>query len=221
MLETRGEDFPPAFVDALRRALAHYGVRTLDRSPELEESLLWIYKSHQRVEQQIAPVLGVLERRLHRAEASGARRARRIAFERFLTDDLSHTRTLSRAQRSGPRSALSLLRSAACLSGRARQVYNQVEEHLAYLAANPRRRGSHERVAGPGRMSAAAGQSACPAGSPPPIPRCARLMLEAIPRAITASELFSTLALLRRMDIAMLGRIRTRGQAHPRLHHPR
>ena len=68
MLETRGEGLPPAFVEALRRTLAHYGVQTLDRSPELEESLLWIYKSHQRVEQQVAPVLGVLERRLRRVQ---------------------------------------------------------------------------------------------------------------------------------------------------------
>ena len=53
MLETQGEKLPAAFVDALRRVLAHYGVETLDRSPALEESLLWIYKSHQRVGQQI------------------------------------------------------------------------------------------------------------------------------------------------------------------------
>ena len=50
-IETRGEGLPPRFIDSLRRALAHYGVHSLDRSPELEESLVWIYKSHQRVEQ--------------------------------------------------------------------------------------------------------------------------------------------------------------------------
>ena len=59
MLETAGEGLPPAFVSTLRRALSHYGVESLDRSPELEESLLWIYKSHQRVEQKIVPVMGV------------------------------------------------------------------------------------------------------------------------------------------------------------------
>ena len=68
MLETRGQGLPSAFVSALKRALAHYGVQTLDRSPELEESLLWIYKSHQRVEQQVAPIVGVLERRLRRVQ---------------------------------------------------------------------------------------------------------------------------------------------------------
>ena len=70
LLETCGEGLPSAFVTALRRALTHYGVTTLDRSPELEDSLLCIYKSHQRLEQQIAPILGLLERRLQRVTES-------------------------------------------------------------------------------------------------------------------------------------------------------
>ena len=69
MLDTQGEGLPQDFVRALSRALAHYGVRSLDRSPELEESLLWIYKSRQRVDQQVATILGVLERRLQRVQA--------------------------------------------------------------------------------------------------------------------------------------------------------
>jgi acetyl/propionyl-CoA carboxylase alpha subunit len=68
MLETQGEKLPAAFVDALRRVLAHYGVKTLDRSPALEESLLWIYKSHQRVAQQVPTILALLERRLDRIQ---------------------------------------------------------------------------------------------------------------------------------------------------------
>jgi hypothetical protein len=43
MLDTRGDGAPAEFVAAVRRAVAHYGVAALDRSPELEESLLWIY----------------------------------------------------------------------------------------------------------------------------------------------------------------------------------
>src|SRR5579864_7099485 len=69
MLETAGEGLPSAFVSALRRALSHYGIQALDRTPKLEESLLWIYKSHQRVESQIPTVLAVLERRLQSVEA--------------------------------------------------------------------------------------------------------------------------------------------------------
>ena len=49
MLDTGGDGIPRAFTDALTRALSPYGLSTLDRCPELEESLLWIYKSHQRV----------------------------------------------------------------------------------------------------------------------------------------------------------------------------
>ena len=69
MLDTHGDGVPAEFMGALRRAVAHYGVTTLDRSAELEESLLWIYKSHQRVEQQIAPIMGVLQRRLAQMDA--------------------------------------------------------------------------------------------------------------------------------------------------------
>ena len=69
MLETGGEGLPPLFVKALRRALSHYGVNSLEESPQLKESLLWIYKSHQRIDSQISPVLAVLENRLHAVEA--------------------------------------------------------------------------------------------------------------------------------------------------------
>jgi len=64
MVETNGEGLPPAFVDSLRRALAHYDVHALDGSPRLKESLLWICKSHQRMEQQTKAILDILEQRL-------------------------------------------------------------------------------------------------------------------------------------------------------------
>ena len=58
MLETRAKDSrQPLSMRSSARWLTT-ACTTLDRSPELEESLLWIYKSHQRVEQQIAPDCG-------------------------------------------------------------------------------------------------------------------------------------------------------------------
>ena len=84
LLDTRGDGLPPAFVDALRRALAHYGIQiSRSDSPRLEESLLWIYKSHARMEQQIAPVLGLLERRLR--ELKSSRRTTASPFARSST----------------------------------------------------------------------------------------------------------------------------------------
>src|SRR6185436_19420888 len=63
-LDLRGAGLPPAFLHKLRRALAHYGADSLDRSPELAESLFRIAVSHQRQAQQAPPVLAVLERLL-------------------------------------------------------------------------------------------------------------------------------------------------------------
>ena len=69
MVETNGEGLPPDFVAAVRRALAHYGVDALDGSPSLKESLLWICKSHQRMDSQTAAILAILERRMRHAQS--------------------------------------------------------------------------------------------------------------------------------------------------------
>jgi acetyl/propionyl-CoA carboxylase alpha subunit/acetyl-CoA carboxylase carboxyltransferase component len=144
MLETRGEGLPPAFVDALRRALAHYGVTTLDRSPELEESLLWIYKSHQRVEQQVAPILVVLERRLQRVEtlAPHADEALRTLLDRMV----SITRDLFPAVSDLAREVRYRYFDQPLFEMARKQVYAQVEDHLAYLTANPEAPDRRERV---------------------------------------------------------------------------
>ncbi|MFY9824603.1 MAG: carboxyl transferase domain-containing protein, partial [Thermoanaerobaculia bacterium] len=59
---------PPAFLDRLRHGLAHYGAGSLDRSPDLEESLFRIAISHQRLPQQVPVVLALLELNLEREE---------------------------------------------------------------------------------------------------------------------------------------------------------
>ncbi|HEX8926949.1 MAG TPA: biotin/lipoyl-containing protein, partial [Terriglobales bacterium] len=69
MLATKGEGLPADFVQTVRRVVAHYGAESLDRSPLLEESLFWIYKSHRRAEQQVPCIVGVLERYLRRSVA--------------------------------------------------------------------------------------------------------------------------------------------------------
>ena len=144
MLETRGEGLPPAFVEALRRALAHYGVRTLDRSPQLEEGLLWIYKSHQRVEQQVAPVLGVLERRLARVEvlAPHAQQSFRTLLDRMISVTSSLFPSLSDLAREVRYRYF----DQPFFEHVREQIYAQVEDHLAYLAADPEAPDRLERV---------------------------------------------------------------------------
>jgi len=141
MLETHGERLPRAFVSALQRALAHYDVKTLEPSPELAESLLWIYKSHQRVEQQVAPVVSILERRLQmhslRAEESSRTLLDRMAS---ITNGVFPAITdLAREVR--------YRQFDQPLFEQARQqVYDQMEKHLTYLAANPDPADRHDRV---------------------------------------------------------------------------
>ncbi|HYN01649.1 MAG TPA: carboxyl transferase domain-containing protein [Vicinamibacteria bacterium] len=61
-LDEKGAGLPAAFLAKLQRALRHYGVSDLSRSPELEESLYRVCKAHQREEQLAAPVSLLLER---------------------------------------------------------------------------------------------------------------------------------------------------------------
>jgi len=144
MLETRGEGLPPAFVSALQRALAHYGVRSLDRSPELEESLLWIYKSHQRVEQQVPPVLDVLERRLQRVQTLSPRADE--SFRTLLDRMASMTNGLFPAVTDLAREVRYRYFDQPQFERARKQVYGQVEEHLAYMAANPDAADRNERI---------------------------------------------------------------------------
>jgi len=91
MLDTHGGGLPEDFLSALQRTLAHYGIASLDRCPELEEALLWIYKSHQRVELQIGAIEGILARRLDRLQMDGCRPADE-AFRALLYRMVSNTR---------------------------------------------------------------------------------------------------------------------------------
>jgi len=65
-IDARNGGLPPNFTTALRQALSHYGVATLDRSPQLEQSLFLIHKSHQRMSQQIPVVVPILQRRMQK-----------------------------------------------------------------------------------------------------------------------------------------------------------
>jgi acetyl/propionyl-CoA carboxylase alpha subunit/acetyl-CoA carboxylase carboxyltransferase component len=63
-LGSQSDVLPAEFLEALHRALRHYGIETLERSKELEEALLWMYKSHQRMERQAPGILRILQHRI-------------------------------------------------------------------------------------------------------------------------------------------------------------
>ena len=143
-LDTEGEGLPAYFVEALRRALAHYGVYSLRRSTQLERALLWIYKSHQRTEQQVAPVLGLLRRRLQDAERRGFEpgEEQRTLLDRIIAAGNSAFPAISDLA-----SELRYRYFDQPLFERARkEVYDKVKQQLARIAANPEAPDRHEQV---------------------------------------------------------------------------
>ena len=68
-LDARGEGLSRSFIRDLKRALGHYGITELEPSRRLEEALLWLFKSHSRVEHQIPAIVYILGRRLNEIEA--------------------------------------------------------------------------------------------------------------------------------------------------------
>ncbi len=134
MIETNGEGLPPGFVDALRRALAHYGVCELDGSYRLKETLLWICKSHQRMAGQAASILDILERRLRHAKAGPTA----TSSFRALLDHIIAITHESYPAISDLAREVRYRHFDEPLFERARaRVFHEVEEHLDYLAAHP------------------------------------------------------------------------------------
>jgi acetyl-CoA carboxylase carboxyltransferase component len=66
-LDAESERLPERFVTLLQRALAHYGVESLDRTPALEEACYRLFVSQQRADSARAAVMDILQRRLARA----------------------------------------------------------------------------------------------------------------------------------------------------------
>ena len=143
-LESKGEGLPSAFIDALRRALAHYGIHSLDRSSELEQALLWIYKSHHRIEQQITPILGVLERRLEQVETFAPHAT--DAFRNLLDQMISVTRGVFPTLSDMATELRYRCFDQPLFERERRHVYARMEDHLAYLAAHPQAPDRREKI---------------------------------------------------------------------------
>jgi len=68
-LDVEREALPETFRARLERALARYGVHSLERGPELEEAVYRIFLAQQRVPSQVPAVMALLDRRLQYADA--------------------------------------------------------------------------------------------------------------------------------------------------------
>ncbi len=132
---------PPAFLGKLRHALAHYGVGSLDRSPDLEESLFRVAISHQRLPQQVPAVLALLERSLERGDPPGANGG--DDFRGLLERMISETQGTSPAVHDLAREVRYRLFDRPVLLAARERAYAAAEADLALLAQDP---GPEERA---------------------------------------------------------------------------
>ena len=130
-LDTRGAGLPPAFLERLRHALAHYGIQGLDRSPELEESLFRIAISH-RLPWQVPPVLAILESWLERADLPAGPGLREL-LDRMVAD----TQGREPAVHDLAREVRYRVFDRPILLAAREQVYAAAASDLARLAAGP------------------------------------------------------------------------------------
>ena len=118
----------------MRRALGHYGVDDLERTPELEEALYWIHQSQQRVDAQIPVVVDILERWLEQGpQGDTIDDGRRRTLDALVAATQRRhpvVADLAREVRFGIVDE-PLLRAARDA------MYEAMEEHLAALVADP------------------------------------------------------------------------------------
>ncbi|HWE09149.1 MAG TPA: carboxyl transferase domain-containing protein [Solirubrobacteraceae bacterium] len=140
-LDVRAEGLPGRFEISLERALAHYGITSLERTPALEAACYRLFLSRQRSPAASAPVRVILERHLeHAADAAGGAELREVLdrLEATLAPSEPALAELAREVRwrCCDQPAIEIARE---------EVYAEINEHLAALAALAAGRDSVDR----------------------------------------------------------------------------
>jgi acetyl/propionyl-CoA carboxylase alpha subunit/acetyl-CoA carboxylase carboxyltransferase component len=142
-VEARGRGLPEQFTGRLLRALAHYGVAGLERTPTLEDALFRIFVAHQRVERQVPAISVILERRVEQALAGEtADPGLRPLLERLVLATQHRFPALADLAREAE---YRYFHQPAFERSR-QEIYAAMECHLAHLAADPDAADRAERV---------------------------------------------------------------------------
>jgi acetyl/propionyl-CoA carboxylase alpha subunit/acetyl-CoA carboxylase carboxyltransferase component len=133
-LDVEREPLPQDFRDKLARMLAHYGVTSLDRGPELEEAVFRVFLSQQRAPLQVPTVSALLERWLKVAppRSALAQRAYEVLDRLVLAAQLRFPSVGDLA-----RSVRYRWFEAPVVEAARTAAYATVREQLRYLAAHP------------------------------------------------------------------------------------
>ncbi|TNF72185.1 MAG: ATP-grasp domain-containing protein [Acidobacteria bacterium] len=144
-IDALAENLPQGFVAKLRRALAHYGVEDLERTPELESSLFRLWRSNRRMAEQTVLVLTVLGRWLESYEdlSPVVGDTFRLLLDRMILE----TRDRFPAVHDSAREVRYRYFGKGMLEEARWQIYAQAEAHLAYLDSRPDAVERDERIA--------------------------------------------------------------------------
>jgi acetyl/propionyl-CoA carboxylase alpha subunit/acetyl-CoA carboxylase carboxyltransferase component len=143
-LETKGAALPAAFIHKLHRTLRHYGSDSLEPTPALRGRLLWIYKSHQRMDQQVPAVTAILERRMTHREilVESSSPGFLMILERLVTVSENRFPALNDLARD-----VRYHFFEQPLYEKARQqTYSEISQHLDFLVQNPGAAEREQRV---------------------------------------------------------------------------
>jgi len=143
-LDAKAERLPERFVALLQRALSHYGVESLDRTPALEEACYRLFVAQDRADLARAAVTAILDRRLARSdellgkvgeEFRGVLDRLELATERRDPVIADQARQLRNRYFDQP-----LIRA------RQAEAYEQLECHLSALLEDPNRADRAEQI---------------------------------------------------------------------------
>ncbi|MDI3329261.1 MAG: carboxyl transferase domain-containing protein [Micrococcus sp.] len=161
-LDAEGEGLPASFQDRLSRALRHYDVTSLDRTPELEQAVFRLFLAQQRIDHQVPVILGLLERWLEDRQPAGRTlKGVEEVLERLVVATQARFPVIGDVARNLRYRLFEEPRIRAARE----QVFDRVRGSVSYLAANPeaadRRSRIDEIVAGPEPILSLVGEAVC------------------------------------------------------------
>ena len=143
-LDVEAEGLPERFVAQLRRALSHYGVEDLDRTPELEEACHRLFIAQHRAAQVRMAIVALLDRRLDEVESLVGHVGEdfRDALDRLITAAEGRDRILADLARETRFRYF----DQPVIEAAAAETYREAEAVLGALTDDPDGAGRSERI---------------------------------------------------------------------------
>jgi acetyl/propionyl-CoA carboxylase alpha subunit/acetyl-CoA carboxylase carboxyltransferase component len=150
-LDAEQAGLPPAFRDELARMLARYGVPGLERTPLLDQAVVWMWRSFRRADELSPAIASLLERRVRLSETHPAEQpaAVRMLLERLAMATRAHFPDVADLARD----LLFRYVDEPLIERVVAGAYAEMTAHLDALAADP---------AGPERAGRIAALVSCP-----------------------------------------------------------